>query len=165
MPSTLRLLLLACVLLAPAALRAAAAPAAPTYAVGDTFAPFSTKDQHDRPFTYAGGARLVLVSFEMGTGKAANGFFEQQPADFLAREKTVFIANIHGMPGIARSFALPKMRRYPHRILLADAEDFLARYPMKDGHLTALTLDEQGVITAIRFVGKKDVAALFAAAK
>ncbi|MBA4135922.1 MAG: hypothetical protein C0518_01245 [Opitutus sp.] len=132
------------------------------YAVGDTFAAFVTKDQHDQPFAYQGGARLVVVSFEMDTGKAANGFLEKQGADFLPRRNALFLSNIHGMPGIARTFAMPKMRKYPHRILLADAENFLARYPSQANHLTALSLDEKGVITAIRFVPKKEAAAAFA---
>ncbi|MBX3737119.1 MAG: hypothetical protein KF715_10540 [Candidatus Didemnitutus sp.] len=161
MRSTFRLLVALC-LLAPVLTHAGAAPA--PYAVGEKLAAFSTRDQHDKPFNYEGGARLVIVSFVMGTGKAANAFFERQPADFLAQHHALFIANIHGMPGIARAFALPKMRKYPHRILLADAEDFLVRYPQQDDRLTVLTLDDSGAITAIRFVDpKKDLPALFVA--
>ena len=140
--------------------------AAASYQPGDKFEAFTTKDQHDKPFTYEGGARLVIVSFEMGSGKAANAFFEKQPASFLDAQHTVFIANIHGMPGIGRAFALPKMRKYPHRILLADAEGFLARYPEQEDKLTVLTLDEKGAITGIRFVDpKKELPAVFAPAK
>lgn len=162
MTFTLRLALLACccLVLTTPALRAAATQ---PYAVGAAFAGFETKDQHDKPFRYTGGARRVVVSFEMDTGKAANAFLEKQPADYLARNDTLFIANIHGMPGIARTFAMPKMRRYPHRILLADAEDFLARYPQKENHLTVLLLDGHDAITAIRFVAKKEAAAAFTA--
>lgn len=135
-----------------------------TYQEGDRFAAFSTKDQHDRPFTYEGGTRLVLVAFDMGTGKAANAFLERQPADFLARHRAVFLSNIHGMPGIARAFALPKMRKYPHRILLADGADFLARYPRRQDQLTVLDLDPEGRITGIRFVEPRNgLPAVFAA--
>ena len=110
-------------------LAATAFAAAPSdlYKVGDRFAPFSTKDQHDKPYAYEGGARLVLVAFEMGAGKAANAFLEKQPAGFLDQHRAIYISNIHGMPGVARMFALPKMKKYPHRILLADAEGFLNR--------------------------------------
>jgi hypothetical protein len=147
-----------------AVLGAVAAAAAEKYKVGDTFAAFSTKDQHDKPFTYEPGARLVIVSFEMGTGKAANTFFETKGAAFLGEQKAVFIANIYGMPGIARAFALPKMRKYPHRILLGDGADFLARYPEKEDFLTVLTLDPKGTITDIRHVNpKKEMATIFAA--
>lgn len=156
----LRFALLSVCVVLPALLRAADVK---KYAVGDSFAAFSTKDQHDKPFAYDGGARRVVVSFEMDTGKAANGFLEKQGADFLGRTQTLFIANIHGMPGIARTFAMPKMRKYPHRILLADAEDFLARYPEKENHLTVVTLDEKGVITDIGFVAKKEAPKAFAA--
>lgn len=126
-----------------------AAPAA-MYQVGDTLAPFTTQDQHGQTYRYEpGAARLVVVAFAMKAGKAANAFFEKQPAAFLDEHRAIFLSNIHGMPGIARTFALPKMRKYPHRILLADTEDFLARYPQKEGALTVLALDEAGRITSI----------------
>jgi hypothetical protein len=140
--------------------------AAQPYRPGDRFESFSTKDQHDRAYTYEGGARRVIVAFEMGSGKSANAFFEQQPADFLARNETIFLSNIHGMPGIARAFAMPKMRKYPHRILIADGKDFLARYPTQEDQLTVLTLDAAGVITDIRFVDpKRGLPAVFGAGR
>lgn len=154
-----RLLVVSLLLAAPAWLLAADVK---QYTVGDKFEGFTTRDQHDKPFTYAGGARLIVVSFEMDTGKAANSFLEQQGVDFLPKKNALFIADIFGMPGIGRAFAMPKMRKYPHRIILADAEGFLARYPSKENHLTALSLDAQGVITAIRFIPKKEAAKAFA---
>lgn len=143
------------------------APAfADVYKPGDAFEGFSTKDQHDKAYSYEGGVRLVIVAFTMSPGKAANAFFEKQPADFLAKHHAVFISNIHGMPGIGRAFALPKMRKYPHRILLADAEHFLDRYPSQEDKLTVLSLDQAGKVTAIRFVDPaKELAGVFAAAK
>jgi len=143
---------------------AATAFAADPYRPGDAFASFTTKDQHDRAYTFEPGTRLVIVSFVMGTGKSANAFFEKQPADFLARHQAIFIANIHGMPGIGRAFALPKMRKYPHRILLADAADFLARYPEQEDKLTVIALDAAGQVASVRFVDpKKELAGVFAA--
>ena len=144
----------------------ASAFAAEKYKVGDPFASFTTKDQHEKSYTFEAGTRLVVVAFEMGAGKAANAFLEKQPAEFLGAHKAIFVSNIHGMPGIGRMFALPKMKKYPHRILLADAEDFLARYPAQEDQLTVFTLDDKGVITGIRHVNpKKDMASIFAAAK
>lgn len=164
MTSTMRLLLTLglLTLLTPLRLLSTAAPAAKPYVVGDAFIAFSTVDQHDKPYAYEGGVRRIVVSFEMGTGKAANSYLEQQPAGFITQRHTLFLANIHGMPGIARKFALPKMRKYPHRILLADAEHFLDRYPQKDDHLTVLLLDDKGLVTAVFFVGKKEAARAFA---
>lgn len=132
------------------------------YKKSDVFTPFTTKDQHESSYTFEPGIKLVVVSFEMGSGKSANAFFEKQPADFLARNHAIFIANIYGMPGIGRMFALPKMKKYPHRILLADEESFLARYPEKNNQLTVLRLDDKGIVQSVEFVDpKKDLPALF----
>ena len=137
--------------------------AAELYKVGDAFTPFTTKDQHEKDYTFAAGPRLVIVSFEMSEGKAANGFFSGKGAAFLDEQKTVFIANIHGMPAVGRFFALPKMKRYPHRILLADAETFLERYPHEDKKLTVIRLDSAGTITGIKFIDpEKGLPAIFA---
>lgn len=141
-----------------------AALAAELYKPGDLFASFTTKDQHEQSYLFTPGVRTVIVSFVMGTGKDANAYFEKQPASFLADHKAVFIANIHGMPGIGRMFALPKMKKYPHRILLADEEHFLDRFPSEKDRLTVFTLNPAGKIEAIRFVNpEKDMPSIFAA--
>ncbi len=148
------------------ALLAGTAALAGVYQPGDTFEGFTTKDQHDQIYTYEGGARLVIVAFAMSPGKAANAYLEKQPADFLGKHRALFISNIHGMPGIGRAFALPKMRKYPHRILLADAERFLDRYPSQEDKVTVLSLDEAGRITAVRFVDPaKELSGVFAPPK
>lgn len=145
---------------------AAVVEAAEKYKESDLLTPFTTKDQHENSYTFEPGVRLILVSFEMGSGKAANAFFEKQPADFLAKNQALFIANIYGMPGIGRMFALPKMKKYPHRILLADAEEFLARYPEKEDMLTVLRLDDKGVVRSVDFVDpKKGLPAVFKSVK
>lgn len=141
-----------------------AADAPAKYRPGDVFVPFTTKDQHEQSYTLEPGVRLIVVAFAMSPGKSANAFFEKQPADFLARHHAVFVSNIHGMPGVGRMFALPKMKKYPHRILLADEEHFLDRYPSEEDKLTVFRLDDRGAIAAIEFVDpKKNLAGVFAA--
>ena len=138
--------------------------AAETYKVGDTLAAFACKDQHEKSFSYEPGAvRVIAVSYEMGVGKDTNGWLAKQPLDFLGSRKAVFLADIYPMPGIGRAFALPKMRKYPHQILLADEEKLLERHPRQKGRLTVFLLDEKGVITEIRFVDpEKEIAKAFA---
>jgi hypothetical protein len=146
------------------ALSVACAHAADLYKAGDTLVPFTVKDQHEQEFTFAPGPRTVIVSFSMGVGKDANGYFAKQPADFLAKNQTLFIANIYGMPAIGRFFALPKMKKYPHRILLGDDEHLLDRFPTQEGKLTVLRLDPSAKITAVEFVdAEKELPAIFAA--
>lgn len=127
--------------------------AAEPYKLGEVLAPFTSKDQHEKDYSYTpGSVRLLVVSYEMGVGKDTNVWLAKQPADFLAQQKAVFLADIHPMPGVGRVFALPKMRKYPHRIILGDDEKLMERHPKKKGHLTVFSLDEKGTITGIRHV-------------
>ena len=157
-----RILLVTLVSLATA-LGSSAAESAP-YQVGDSFTYFITEDQHEVAVTLAAGPETqhLIVSFAMSTGKSANRYFEAKGASFLPANQAIFLANIYGMPGIGRMFALPKMKKYPHRILLGDDEHLLDRFPQKKDHLTVLDLDSGGIITGIRFLDpKQDLDQLF----
>lgn len=59
--------------------------------------------------------------------------------------------DIHPMPGIARMFAFPKMRKYPQRIVLVDSADALAAFPKQSGRLTVLALTPAGRIEKISY--------------
>lgn len=146
------------------ALCAAVARAAEIYKVGDTLEPFEVKDAKEGAFAYAPGALAYLVvSYEMSPGKAVNGYLEKKPADYLETHRAAFMANIHGMPAIGRFFALPKLRKYPHRILLADSETLLARHPIQDGRVTVFSFDSSGAISEIcQLDPEKELDALFA---
>lgn len=124
-------------------------------AVGDTVSAFEALDQHEKPFTLGDDVAWLLVSFDMGTGKAANRYFEDKGANYLDEKGAVFVANIYGMPGIGRMFALPKMRKYPHRIILADEEGLLDPYPNKDGMVTVFKLAPGRTIESISFWNPK----------
>ena len=128
----------------------AAAFAAPCE-VGKALAPFSAKDQHDQHFEFKSGAlRYLLVSHDMDTGKRANAALHAAGADYLPGKRAAYLANIHGMPGIGRVFALPKMRKYCHRIILGDDAELITRFPEQTGKVTVLSLDGDKV-TAIHF--------------
>lgn len=127
------------------------ASGAQKYREGDVVAAFSVKDQHGQPFTFAPGIRHLLLSFEMSTAKLANQKLSELGKDFLPQHNAVFLADIHAMPGIGRMFALPKMRRYNHRILLGDQKGLMDPFPFKEGLITVLTLDAEARVTAIEF--------------
>ncbi len=128
----------------------AAAFAAPCE-VGKALAPFSAKDQHDQSFEFKSASlRYLLISHDMDTGKRANAALHAAGADYLPSKRAAYLANIHGMPGIGRVFALPKMRKYCHRIILGDDAELISRFPEQTGKVTVLTLDGDKV-TAIHF--------------
>jgi hypothetical protein len=119
--------------------------------VGKALVPFSAKDQHDQPFEFnSASLRYLLISHDMDTGKRANAALHAAGADYLPSKRAAYLANIHGMPGIGRVFALPKMRKYCHRIILGDDAELITRFPEQAGKVTILTLDGDK-ITAIRF--------------
>lgn len=128
-------------------------------AVGDRFPAWEAIDQHEVAYPLPEGVRTVAVAFTMGVGKSANRTLAKGGATFLPERQAVFVANIHGMPSVARVFAMPKMRKYPHRIMLADAEGLLDSFPQKDGQVTVFRIGPDGRITDIRFWDPDDEAA------
>ena len=118
---------------------------------GDAFPAFTVQDQHEVEYTLEPGVRYLLVSFSMPMGKAANKYLEQKGQEFLDGNNAVYLADIHGMPWIGRKFALPKMKKYPHRILLGDSDDLLTDYPQEDDRLTVFKFGEDLTIESIHF--------------
>ncbi len=112
---------------------------------------FTAKDQHEQAFTLKPvTTSFLMVSHDMDTGKKANGVLNALGKDYLAGKKAVYIANIHGMPGIGRTFALPKMKKYAHRIILADDATLIALFPEQKGKVTVLALSD-GKVTSIGY--------------
>ncbi len=136
--------LLSIVLLGPAATAATLGP-------GDAFPAFESTDQHGVAYTFEPGTQVVLIAFEMSAAKAANRYLAAQPATYLDDHQAVYIANIYGMPAIGRHFALPKMRKYPQRIVLADGEDLLSPFPRQEKRVTVLGLDDAGMIRTVGY--------------
>ena len=145
-----RILRLSATVLASAALSLGIAHAAP-YAEGSKVEAFTAKTQHEKEFILKPAEiRFLLVSHDMETGKKANAVLTTVGQQNLADKKVVYLANIHGMPGIGRMFALPKMRRYAHTIILGDSEVLIARFPEQKEKVTVLKLDD-GKVTSIQY--------------
>jgi hypothetical protein len=141
---------LAGIALAATALSISLSFAAP-YADGSKVEPFTAKDQNDNAFTFKpADTRLLLVSHDMETGKKANAVLSPLGMEFLGSKKAVYMANIFGMPGIGRMFAIPKMKKYSHRIILADDAALIAHFPLQTGKVTVLTLSS-GKVASIAY--------------
>lgn len=121
------------------------------YKAGDAVKPFAAKDQHEQGYTFdAKSTRFLLASHDMDTGKKANGALSALGKDYLPGKKAVYIANIHGMPGVGRMFALPKMKKYHHRIILGDDAALIANFPEQKGKVTVLGLDN-GKVRSVQY--------------
>jgi hypothetical protein len=116
------------------------------YAVGQRVDSFQAKDQHENAFSLKPAeTRFLLVSHDMETGKKANAVLTALGKEFLPDKKAVYVANIHGMPGVGRMFALPKMKKYAHQIVLGDDADLIARFPQQAGKVTVIALTDAKV--------------------
>jgi hypothetical protein len=123
------------------------ANAAP-YATGSKVEAFSAKTQHDKEFTLKpADTQFLLVTHDMETGKKANAVLTTVGPDNLTNKKVVYLANIHGMPGVGRMFALPKMRKYSHTIILGDDAGLIAKFPEEKNKVTVIKLSGGKVIS------------------
>lgn len=126
------------------------ATAAPL-AVGDAIPAITAKDQHGAAYTFTNGTTHLLIAVEMDVAKATNQKLAEQGAGFLEKHGAAYLMDIHPMPGIAKVFALPKMRKYPHRIVLIETKGVLNWAPTKPGHVTLLTLTPAGHVSKIAY--------------
>lgn len=111
------------------------------YEKGQSVEAFTAPDQHGTPFTFQPAeTRFLLISHDMAAGKKANAALNTLGKDHLPGKKAIYIANIHGMPSIGRYFAIPKMKKYAHRIILADDAKLIAKFPQQEGKVTVLKL-------------------------
>lgn len=126
------------------------ATAAPL-AVGDAIPAIAAKNQHGAAYTFTNGTAFLLIAVEMDAAKAANQKLTEQGAGFLEKHGAAYLMDIHPMPGIAKVFALPKMRKYPHRIVLIETKGVLNWAPSKPGHVALLALNPEGRVSKISY--------------
>lgn len=129
---------------------AAVVRAAPL-AAGDAVPAFSANDQFGREFKFAPGIKFLLLSFDMAASRAANQKLSSLGTNTLGKAGAVYVMDIHTMPAVGRFFALPKMRKYPFRTVLAETPELLAAFPREPEKITVLALSPAGKILKIRF--------------
>ena len=111
------------------------------YAEGEAVTSFKANDQHGAAFTLEPkSTKYLLISHDMETGKKANAALTALGKEYLPDKKAVYLANIEGMPAVGRMFALPKMRKYSHRIILGEDAGLIAKFPQQQGKVSVLTL-------------------------
>ncbi len=142
--------LIGCLLAAVVGFLALAASAAP-FAVGDSLPPITAQDQHGLAFNATNGFQFLLVATEMDCAKAANKALAGQGAGFLEQHHAAYLLDIHTMPGIARFFAFPKMRKYPQRIILVDSAEALAAFPRQPGRVTVVGVTPAHRVVSINY--------------
>ena len=112
------------------------------FVLPDQFGTYHTVDRH---------TQTIIVSFEKDTGKDVNTFLASKDSNYLKKNSAVFIANISKMPAIiTRMFAMPKLKKYKHTILLINNDDD-DRFSAKEEKITIYKL-ENSVVKKIYYI-------------
>jgi hypothetical protein len=119
--------------------------------VGDKISAINAIDQHDVAYSFTNGTAFLLCALDMENAKAANRKLAEPGAGFLEKHSAVYLMDVHTMPAIGKFFAIPKMQKYPERIVLIDTANALDWLPAKTGYVTVLQLTPDARIEKIRF--------------
>jgi len=122
------------------------------YQVGQSVAPLELQDQFGKHIALKVMPKTVIMAFEKGTSGTVNEYLAAQNKDYLGLHNSAFIADISQMPNfITESFALPKMRKFSHTVLLIRDEELGLRFPAQEEKITVMKFQGNRV-SAIEFV-------------
>jgi hypothetical protein len=131
----------------------AAASFADTAEVGKQFPSYTLKDQFGNTNTLSADTRFVIVASEKSISGKVNDWLKPKEEGYLASHKAEYVSDIEPMPGIITTmFALPKMKKYPFKLLLATEKSFAQTYPAQKGEIALFILDDQHMLKEIRYV-------------
>lgn len=113
--------------------------AAAPYKVGESVTPLSLNDQFGKRHSLKVMPKTLIMAFEKGSAAMVNDYLAAKEKGYLASHKAAFVAEISQMPRfITESFALPKMRKYPHTVLLIENEEQGLKYPYQEDKVTVM---------------------------
>lgn len=126
------------------------------YKVGQTVPPMELKDQFGKKHTLKVMPHTLIMAFEKGTGTTVNDYLSSQDKGYLDAHNAAFVADISGMPSfITKAFAIPKMQKYPHIVLLIDDEEFGLKFPGKEEKITIMKF-KGNLVDSIDYVSTAD---------
>lgn len=94
--------------------------------INDTLPTIELLDQFGNSHTIDRNISKIIISFDKKSSVLANKFIsiKKDSVNYLNENNMAFIANITQMPAlITKLFAMPKMKKYKHTILLIDDKD------------------------------------------
>lgn len=122
------------------------------YTVGQTVSPLELEDQHGNHTTLQAMPKTLIMAYEKGTGATVNEYLNAQDKGYLKKYNAVFIADISQMPGlVTKLFALPKMRKYIHTVLLIRDEQQGLRFPSKEEKITVMKFQDN-LLKEVKFI-------------
>lgn len=122
------------------------------YKVGQSVMPLDLNDQFGKRYTLKMMPKTLIMAFEKGSGATVNEYLTAQEKGYLAKNKAAFVADISQMPKfITESFALPKMRKYTHTVLLIQDEEQGLNFPYQEDKITVMKF-RGNFLTKVEFI-------------
>lgn len=122
------------------------------YKMGQSVMPLDLSDQHGKRYKMKVMPKTLIMAFEKGTGATVNEYLTVQDKDYLKKNNAAFVADISLMPKfVTESFALPKMRKYTHTVLLIRDEEQGLRFPAEEEKITVMKF-RGNFLTKIEFI-------------
>lgn len=122
------------------------------YTVGQSVAPLELEDQHGNHTTLKAMPKTLIMAYEKGTGATVNEYLNTQDKGYLKKYNAAFVADISQMPGlVTKLFALPKMRKYVHTVLLIQDEQQGLKFPSKEEKITVMKFQDN-LLTHVSFI-------------
>lgn len=119
--------------------------------IGNDLPTLTIKDQFEKDFTVDANIKTIIFSATKTEGTTIKEFLLTKDKDYLTTNKTVYIADITGMPSLITKFiAMPKMKDYPFSVLLVD-EANKGLFAVKEDMISIISL-ENGKVTDIKYV-------------
>ncbi|MEA3456450.1 MAG: hypothetical protein U9R26_08060 [Campylobacterota bacterium] len=120
---------------------------------GSTIA-YTLPDQFDKSHTLNDSTQKLILVFTKDTGHTVKEYLKAQPADYLTKHHTSFIADVSPMPVVIRNtFALPDLKKQHYSVaLIYDkkmSEDF--KKDIKTDNIVVATLNN-GKIEKVDYV-------------
>jgi hypothetical protein len=121
--------------------------------INDTLPNITLNDQFGNSHTIDKNVSKIIITFDKKSSVLANKFIssKKDSSHYLNESNMAFIANISAMPSlINKLFAMPKMKKYKHTILLIndDANDM---FLSKKRHISIYDL-ENAKIKSITYI-------------
>jgi len=121
--------------------------------IGDDLPDITLNDQFGNKHTIDKNISKIIITFDKKSSVLANKFIsmKKDSSHYLSEHHMVFVANISKMPAlITKLFAMPKMKKYEHTILLIDDKKN-DLFKSEKRHISIYEL-KNGVVKDIKYI-------------
>lgn len=127
---------------------------------GEKIPTFSINDQFEKAQIIPSNTKTIIVAGSKDASDVIKDYLLSLEGDSLAKNDAVYIADISGMPSlITKFFALPKMKKYPFKILLLD-ETNNTKFLMQENKITIYEVENQ-LIKDVKYISTKEELATY----